>query len=41
MADGNEGAFLASSGRQPFVLGGEIRVLGFRRDVGHFDEDLP
>src|SRR5438094_281616 len=41
MADGNQGAFLASSGRQPFVLGGEIGVLGFRRDLGNFDEDLP
>ena len=41
MADGNQGAFLASSGRQPFILGGEIGVLGFRRDLGNFDEALP
>jgi hypothetical protein len=41
MADSNQGAFLAASGRQPFVLGGEIRVLGFGRDLGNFDQDLP
>ena len=41
MADGHQGAFLASSGRQPFVLSRQRRLRRFRRDVGNFDEDLP
>src|SRR5215470_1310327 len=41
MADGNQGTFFASSCRQPFVLSSEIGILGFRGDLGNFDEDLP
>src|SRR6266581_3682470 len=41
MADRNQGAFLSSPCRQPFVLGRQIRVLRFRSNMGNFDEDLP
>src|SRR5262249_17844902 len=41
MADRNQGTFLSPAGGNPFILGCEIGVLGFRRDLGNFDEDLP
>src|SRR5215213_711579 len=41
MADRNQGAFLPPAGGNPFVLGGEIRVVRFGGDMGNFDEDLP
>src|SRR5262245_41067625 len=40
MPDRNQGALLPPAGGNPFVLGGERRVLRFGGDLGHCDEAL-